>query len=203
MTETITGRSLNCRTAVVAHHVLRPFLTAAMRTYELCTPSTPLSCFAVLVGEAIEDVALIRQIAPGRSVRATDPAAAAEFRSGIVPRFGMAYENEHRGFWADPQDLLRIHREAEEQGWDILGSIHMHPDWHRIGPPHERGLRLSQAPTPMDVYMFGSTGWPINMICYIERSGCGFQYAIGAWAPPPAIDATCCPAIDVRFWAEP
>ncbi|MEW9550311.1 hypothetical protein [Nonomuraea sp. NPDC050783] len=198
---TATGRRPDCHTAVVDHLVLQSFVHVAMRTYELCTPSRPLSCFAVLVGEITEEVALIREIVPGRSVRATDPAVATEFRSGVVPRFGTAYENEHRGFWADPRELLRIHREADERGWDIIGSIHMHPDWHRIGPLGERGLRLSQEPTPMDVYMFANTRWPVNMICYLERSGHGFQYAVAAWAPPSAPDATTCPDMDFRFWS--
>ncbi|GAA2639178.1 hypothetical protein SMC26_40840 [Actinomadura fulvescens] len=203
MSRTVAGEGLRCSSVVVDHCVLQTFIDAAIRTYELCTPSMPLSCFAVLVGEITEDVALVREIAPGRSVRATDPVADVEFRSRIVPAFGSAYDNQHRGFWADPRDLLRIHQQADDRGWDIIGSIHMHPDWHRIGPPHERGLRLSQAPTAMDAYMFKNTGWPINMICYLERSGRGFQYTIGAWAPPLDADEMTCAAIDVLFRIEP
>ncbi|MGW0709453.1 hypothetical protein ACWD4G_26445 [Streptomyces sp. NPDC002643] len=68
---------------------------------------------------------------------------------------------------------------------DLLGSIHMHPDWHRLGPPSERGQPLSERPTPMDRHLFSRAGWPLNIICYLERRGDSFYHALAAWAPPP------------------
>lgn len=187
-----------CETAVVHPRALDPFLDAAVTAYETCTPEEPPSCFAMLVGELVGGTALVHDIAFGRNVRATAPAATSEFRTNIVPRFGPAYDNAHRGFWCDSRDLLRIHRRADARGMDILGSIHLHPDWHRIGPPDERGLRISQAPTPMDAYMFDSTRWPVNIICYLERPGDELHYALGAWGPPAASE-TACPPIDIQF----
>ncbi|MFF4603075.1 hypothetical protein ACFY12_10025 [Streptomyces sp. NPDC001339] len=47
-----------------------------------------------------------------RNVRSADTVAADEFRTTIIPRFGVAYANMHRGFWCDSRDLLRIHKRA-------------------------------------------------------------------------------------------
>jgi len=89
-----------------------------------------------------------------------------------------------RGWWIDSRDLLRTSREAEAAGLEILGSIHMHPDWHRIGPPKERQFVLSERPTPMDQHVFANTGWPINVVCYLERRGDAIYHALAAWTPP-------------------
>lgn len=103
-----------------------------------------------------------------------------------MPRFGPAYENEHRAWWIDSRDLLKASKEADALGLDLLGSIHMHPDWHRLGPPQERRFVLSERPTPMDHHVFSRTAWPINVICYLERRADVFYHALAAWAPPPA-----------------
>ncbi|MGW7195630.1 hypothetical protein [Streptomyces chryseus] len=190
---------VRCTTAVLSHRTLEPFLDAAFTAYDACTPSAPPSCFAILVGTLDKDRALVRQVELARSVRSTDQVAAQEFQSEIVPRFGTAYDNMHRGFWCDSKDLLRIHRRADAQGMDIIGSIHLHPDWHRLGPPGEQGLRISEAPTPMDTYMFGATHWPLNMICYVERMDQLRCYTLGAWGPPDTADDAPCPPLHIQF----
>ena len=80
---------------------------------------------------------------------------------------------------------MRITYEAERAGLEILGSVHMHPDWHRIGPTHERGHCLSENPTAMDEHLFRNTGWPLNIICYLESRGDEIVHTYAAWAPPP------------------
>ncbi|SEO68362.1 hypothetical protein SAMN04489732_101894 [Amycolatopsis saalfeldensis] len=161
--------------------VLRQFLDAAAVEYAFITPEEPRPCFGVLLGVVAEDALLVTDIAFGRNVRGTDPAARAEFADTIVPRFGSAYENEVRAWWLAPADLLRITRAADARGLDVLGSIHLHPDWHRLGPECERGRPLSERPTPMDSYVFRSTGWPLNVVCYLERRHGGFYYTLAAW----------------------
>jgi len=176
------------RPVVVDAGALDYFLAAALREYEDCTPDRPPRCFAVLVG-SIDDVAIrVRRAHFAESVRAEDPDADAEWTSTIVPCFGTAYAHDRRGFWCRPSELLRISRQADADGLDVLGSVHLHPDWHRIGPPTERGLRISEAPTPMDRYLFGNTGWPVNLICYLERVGDVVAHNMAVWAPPPADD---------------
>ena len=166
--------------------VLRQFLAAARAQYASCTPATPPSCFAVLVGTVTDSGAIVERAEYGRNVRGTDSTAVSEFSTTIAETFGDAYRNQHRGYWCDSSDLLRIHNDAEADGLSILGSIHMHPDWHRIGPPRERTLRISERPTPMDEYVFAMTGWQVNMICYLERSGSQVVHTLAAWHHPGA-----------------
>ncbi|MEX0174326.1 hypothetical protein [Streptomyces sp. LMG1-1-1.1] len=173
-------------TVLMCHQALDEFLTVAVGQYQLITPEAPLPCFALLLGSAEGGTLHVEHVAFGRNARTSDPAARREFSDAIVPRFGAAYENEHRGWWVDSADLLKISKKADALGLDLLGSIHMHPDWHRIGPPGERECVLSERPTPMDQYVFGNTAWPINIICYLERRGDVFYHALAAWAPPAA-----------------
>jgi hypothetical protein len=183
---------------------LADFLSAAVSEYQLITAEAPLPCFALLLGSAEATTYHVRRIAFGRNARTSDPAARREFRETIVPEFGPAYENEHRGWWMDSQDLLRASRAADALGMDLLGSIHMHPDWHRLGPPSERGQTLSERPTPMDRHLFGRTGWPLHIICYLERRAGTFYHALAAWAPPPqhpsdGTDGTECTEVALRI----
>ncbi|WP_327249901.1 hypothetical protein [Streptomyces sp. NBC_01320] len=163
---------------------LDEFLAAAVSKYQLITPDEPIPCFALLLGSVDGTTFTVERVAFACNARNADPAARREFAESIVPRFGPAYENETRGWWIDSRDLLRVAREAEADGLEILGSIHMHPDWHRIGPPAERGFTLSEHPTPMDQHVFVNTAWPVNLICYLERRGDVIFHALAAWAPP-------------------
>ncbi|MFD9514202.1 MPN domain-containing protein [Streptomyces mirabilis] len=180
-------------TVLMDNQALDDFLTAAVTEYQLITPRTPLPCFALLLGNAGRGTLHIERVAFGRNARTSDPAARLEFSETIVPRFGPAYENEHRAWWIDSRDLLKASKEADALGLELLGSIHMHPDWHRLGPPRERAVVLSERPTPMDRHVFGQTAWPINIICYLERRADAFYHALAAWAPPPAehLDSEC------------
>ena len=173
------------RTVLLDLGYLESFAEAAREEYEACTPEEPPCAFAVLIGSIGNDVAVIERIEFAANVRAVDQAALEEFSAVVAPCFGAAYRNPGRGFWCSPQDLLRIHRQAAKEDLDILGSIHLHPDWHRIGPPKEQGLRTSERPTPMDEYMFRNTGYPVNMICYMESVDGEVSATLAAWGPPP------------------
>lgn len=169
------------RSVLFSEGALNRFLTTAATVYSAITPEAPLPCFAVLLGRFVESTALVDAVAFGRNARAGDPSALAEFAETIVPRFGAAYENPVRAWWLDPADLLSIARDADARGHDVLGSIHLHPDWHRLGPESERDRPLSERPTPMDEHMFRSSGWPVNVVCYLERRYGGFCYSAAAW----------------------
>lgn len=160
---------------------LHRFLTAAVREYANITENDPVPCFAVLLGTAADGDWLVHDVAFGRNVRTTDPSARQEFATTIVPRFGAAYENAVRAWWLDPADLLRITRDADRRGLDVLGSVHMHPDWHRLGPTQARTQTLDECPTEMDRYVFRSSGWPVNAVCYVERRHGAHGYALSAW----------------------
>lgn len=176
------------------------FLDAALRVYAAIRPGFPYPCFGVLVGCLRGDSARIERVEFGRNVRATDSAALGEFSESIVPCFGTAYQNPHRGYWCDSSDLLRIMRDAEVDGLDILGSIHLHPDWHNIDSPGGNGSPLSEHPTRMDKYVFANTGWPVNLICYLERRNHSIYHSWGAWTPCTADLANPhCDALPVRL----
>ncbi|HEX6682696.1 MAG TPA: hypothetical protein VF062_07875 [Candidatus Limnocylindrales bacterium] len=146
--------------------------------------------WGLLLGEFCDDgeAMRVREVSFGTNVRETDETVLAEFDEVIIPCFGKPYANGGRGFWCSNLDVLRITREAEAKGLEVLGSIHSHPDWHRIGPEHERELRISQVPTPMDEYLFRNTGWPLNIICYLESRDNEIFHTLGAWSPPSFTD---------------
>jgi hypothetical protein len=169
---------------VICPDVVERFLAAALPVYEALTPERPLPCFAVLLGDSTPATTHVRRLAFGANARTTAPAAVEEFATTIVPRFGSAYENTDRGYWLDPADLLHISLAGQREGLEILGSIHMHPDWHRITrTPAERARALSSRPTPMDEHVFAATGWPVNVICYLARIGGLTSYNVEAWSP--------------------
>ena len=173
------------REVLVDARILHPFVEASVDAYRTCTPQRPPSCFALLVGLLGDDWARIERLHFADNVRASDAEVLKEFDDVVVPRFGEAYRNTHRGFWCGSDELLRVSRAAEEDGMEILGSIHLHPDWHRIGPPRERGLRIDHRPTPMDDYLFRNTGWPVNLICYVAARGDDLFHTVAGWVPRP------------------
>ncbi|SMD19390.1 MPN domain-containing protein [Kibdelosporangium aridum] len=179
---------------LLSDRVLRPFLDTAARQYEAITPDEPRPCFAVLVGHTVDGAHIVERIEFGRNARTTDPAAREEFAAVIVPTFGAAYENPVRAWWFDPIDLLHISRAAEARDQEILGSIHMHPDWHRLGPEAARAHPLCEQPTPMDEYVFRASGWPVNVVCYVERLHGRLYHTLAAWQPD-------CAQIPVRVHA--
>lgn len=168
--------------------VLDEFLGRAQAEYTAATPQNPPRCFAVLLGAVSDGLIHVIDTRFARTVRNDDGNAAAVWQNAIVPCFGAAYANDRRGFWVHPNDLLRISREADADGLDVLGSIHLHPDWHRTGPPAERGMRISERPTPMDRFLIANTGWPLNMICYLEQTRYGLGSTVAAWGPPSVAD---------------
>jgi hypothetical protein len=163
---------------------LSDFLADAIREYSTCTPELPPRGWAVLLGRFVDDAMRVERVRFAANIRETDDSVLQEFDATLIPRFGACYANGRRGYWCEPKELLRITTEAEAEGLEVLGSIHLHPDWHRIGPPHEHGLRVSQEPTPMDRHLFQGGGWPLNMILYLERREGRLYHSLGAWAPP-------------------
>lgn len=189
-----------CRPAVLLDGgILRSFVDAAIEEYQACTPDQPPRCFALLVGERSADAIHVRRLDFVRNVHGDDPRVNAEFAERIAPCFGSAYANKRRGFWAHGGDVLQAHRAAEADGLELLGSIHLHPDWHRTGPPPERNMRISHRPTPVDTYLFRRTGWPLNLIYYLERRGGDLHSSLGAWAAPGRGGE--CAELDIRFRA--
>jgi hypothetical protein len=156
----------------------------------------------LLTGRVSADAIRVDSVRFAGNVRETDETVLEEFSEVIVPDFGEAYRNGRRGFWCDSADLLAVTRQAEAEGRELLGSIHLHPDWHRIGPVRERPMRISHQPTRMDDYVFRNTGWPLNLICYLERHGNEVFHTIGGWGPAAPDDWTPA-ALTVLIGTEP
>jgi hypothetical protein len=173
--------------------IFGPFLDHATAQYRKGRESAtavglPLhrpNSFGLLGGVLEGDAMLVKQFAFATNVRAVDPVPLAEFKDNIVPQFGKQYDDGERGFWCDSRDVLKVMREFEDAGLELIGSVHMHPDWHRIGPAHERGTqKLSEKPSRMDEYLFRNAGWPLNIICYLESREDGITHTYAAWRPP-------------------
>jgi hypothetical protein len=181
---------------VLVPDLLSPFFDDARAQYRLSLATAGRSAggqhfprsFALLVGWSETRVHHVTRLEFCRNIREDGVHARREFEEVIVPRFGRVYENRLRGFWCDARTLLRVHTDAEEEGLVILGSIHLHPDWHRIGPEEERWMRMSERPTPTDEHLFRNTGWPVNMICYVEGGNGGLACTLAAWEPPDRDD---------------
>ncbi|WP_117215408.1 hypothetical protein [Allorhizocola rhizosphaerae] len=161
----------------------------SLKTRDLDTAQHLPRSWGLLLGRFTADAFRVQEVQFGTNVRETSPLVLQEFEDVIVPCFGSAYANGGRGFWCDSEDVLRITRHAESKGLEVLGSIHSHPDWHHIDPAHERGQRLSQEPTPMDEYLYRNTGWPLNLICYVESRDNEIFHTLGGWSAPSYVDA--------------
>ncbi|MGH3761900.1 hypothetical protein [Actinophytocola sp.] len=144
--------------------------------------------WGLLFGRVEDDLVRIESLRFALNVRETDERVLEEFREVIVPCFGAGYTDKGRGFWCDSAEQLRLTREAQAQGLELVGSLHMHPDWQSIGPANERRQHVSEHPTEMDEYVYRNTGWPVNMICYLESRGEDITYTVAAWSAPPFDD---------------
>jgi hypothetical protein len=190
--------------------VFAPFVEDAIAQYRLGLDSVVAggsrlhrpNSFGLLGGTVEGDAMVLRRIAFADNVRAVDSVPQEEFKQNIVPQFGKQYDDGERGFWCDSRQLLKVVREFEDDGLEMLGSVHMHPDWHRVGPKHERGTEnLSENPSRMDEYLFRNAGWPLNIICYLESRGKGVTHTYGAWRPPVA-DGAKAAKMPIRFFAR-
>ncbi|MBT2407845.1 MULTISPECIES: hypothetical protein [unclassified Streptomyces] len=171
----------------------RRFLSDAVQEYQKCldsrdtdgVPSHLPRASGLLFGQANGDEITISDIEFVPNVRDSDESVMSEFEGAIAPQFGDVYRNPKRGFWSDDKGVLQAIKHQSAKGLDLMGSIHSHPNWHEIGPPHERYQELSAHPTQMDDYLFGQSCWPVNVIWYVHQSGGGIAHQVAGWRPGP------------------
>jgi proteasome lid subunit RPN8/RPN11 len=171
----------------------RLFLGNAVQEYQKCldsrnadgVPSHLPRASGLLFGQSDGTEIVIGDIEFVTNVRDSDESVIAEFEGTIAPQFGDVYRNPGRGFWSDEKGVLQAIKRQSANGLELMGSIHSHPNWHEIGPPHERCQKLSENPTLMDEYLFRQSCWPVNVIWYVHTSGGGMAHRVAGWRPGP------------------
>ena len=129
------------------------------------------------------------------NVRDSDEGVIAEFETTIASQFGDVFKKPGRGFWCDDKSVLQAIKRQAAKGLELMGSVHSHPNWHEIGPPHERFQELSENPTGMDEYLFRQSGWPVNVIWYVRALPGGMTHRVAAWRP----GAVKCDKLQIRL----
>jgi proteasome lid subunit RPN8/RPN11 len=171
----------------------RRFIGNALQEAQKCldsrnadgVPSHLPRAAGLLFGQSDGAEIVISHIEFVSNVRDSDESVMAEFEEIIAPQFGDVYRNPGRGFWCDEKSVLQAIKQQSSSGLELMGSIHSHPNWHEIGPPHERYQELSRNPTRMDEYLFRQSCWPVNVILYVRASGDGLAYRVAGWRPGP------------------
>ena len=81
-------------------------------------------------------------------------------RDGRVLKLYQATNAEHSRYCynIEPQDLFRIHRECEENGWQFLAIYHSHPDSAAYPSPRD----VERASWPESLYLIVSLLSPEN-----------------------------------------
>jgi hypothetical protein len=171
----------------------RQFISNAVYEYQKCLDSRDADgvpthlprASALLFGRADGNEITICDIEFVPNVRDSDESVMAEFEGMIAPQFGEVYRNPGRGFWCDESGVLQAIKRQAANGLELMGSVHSHPNWHEIGPPHERYQQLSENPTRMDEYLFSQSCWPVNVIWYVRATADGMTHRVAGWRPGP------------------
>lgn len=83
----------------------------------------PNECCGVLIGTTNGSDKLVRQVVPLKNLR-TDSERAQQ----LLPLKEPGRESERNRFLIDPQEQLRIEKDARARGLEVLGYYHSHPD---------------------------------------------------------------------------
>src|SRR5271157_537184 len=83
----------------------------------------PSECCGMLLGKADGDAKQVTEVVPLTNLR-HDPSRAQE----LLPLDDPGRETEKNRFLIDPLDQLRVEKEAQARGLDVLGYYHSHPD---------------------------------------------------------------------------
>jgi hypothetical protein len=169
----------------------RRFLSRAVQEHQRCLDSRDADGFpshvpnvtGLLFGDSDAAAITIHEIEFVANVRGTDSSVIDEFERSIIPQFGEQYRDSERGFWSDDKAVFAAVKRQAASGLKLMGSIHSHPNWHEIGPPHQRFQELSEQPTKMDEYLFQQACWPVNVIWYVRASSGGMTHRVAGWRP--------------------
>jgi hypothetical protein len=144
--------------------------------------------WAILAGR-FGDVLSAEALHGAGNIRDTDPFLVADYRGRRVSEFGGVYRDTRRGYQADGHGLFEAMRSAQANGHEVLGSIHMHADLQNVDRPDEISPFMTELATPIDHDLFRASGWPLNLILYVERSLGDLRWSFSAWIPGLAPEA--------------
>jgi hypothetical protein len=166
---------------VIAQSVAEQFLSRCVSEYEesVRKHQTPRQ-WAIVAGQ-ISDVVCAEALHYASNIRDVDPFLVADYHDRRAPEFGGVYRDFRRGYQSDSRDLLNAIRVAAAEGREILGSIHMHADLQNIDRPDATSPFITELATPIDHDLFRNSGWPLNLILYIERRKSQFCWTLSAW----------------------
>ena len=168
---------------VVAGSVADNFLRRCVDEYQEAERNrrTPRQ-WAILAGR-IESVLHAEALYDAANIRDADPFLIADYQDRRAPAYGGVYKDTRRGYQSDGRDLLNVMRRAQAEGREILGSIHMHADLQNLDRPDEISPLMTELATPIDHDLFKASGWPLNLILYMERSERELRWVLSAWVP--------------------
>lgn len=140
--------------------------------------------WSILAGELQASSIVVGSLySPPENVRDQDPFLIAEYDGPKASKFGGVYKDLRRGYQTHAPDLLEIIRKASSVGQDILGSVHLHADLHNLDRPDESSPIVTEMATKIDQDLFRASGWPLNLIMYLERRDSGICWTMTAWVP--------------------
>jgi len=93
----------------------------------------PNECCGMLLGHADGAAKQVSEVVPLRNLR-HDPARAQE----LLPLDDPGRESEKNRFLIDPQEQLRVEKDARARGLDVLGYYHSHPDHPALPSNYDR-----------------------------------------------------------------
>jgi proteasome lid subunit RPN8/RPN11 len=83
----------------------------------------PNECCGVLLGWVNGTDKLVREVVPLANLRHD-----LERAQALLPVDDVARESERNRFLIDPQDQLKVEKDARQRGLEVLGYYHSHPD---------------------------------------------------------------------------
>jgi len=83
----------------------------------------PNECCGILLGQADGERKQVREVVALKNLR-QEPEEAQE----LMPLDSPGRESERNRFLIDPQEQLRVEKDARARGLDVLGYYHSHPD---------------------------------------------------------------------------
>ncbi len=169
---------------MIVPHVLDDFLHRCVNEYvDAERKQHAPRQWGILAGKQGTSILVVEALYYASNVRDVDADVIAEYHDQRAPKFGGVYKDRRRGYQSDARELLTVIHEAEAVHQEILGSIHMHADLHNIDRPDDLSPVISQSASPTDHDLFQASGWPLNMILYVERYERALHWTVTAWVP--------------------